>query len=118
MGNVALDLADKFKSVGVTTVYGEVVDVDGVKIVPVALASYGFGAGEGDASGDMKGENSAGAQGGGGGGGGLSVPVGAYIRTGSTVRFEPNLISLLAVGVPLVYAAGTALRGIIRALKK
>ncbi|WP_166998339.1 spore germination protein GerW family protein [Paramicrobacterium fandaimingii] len=118
MGNVALELAEKFKSVGVTTVYGDVVDIDGVKIVPVALASYGFGAGEGDATGDLKGEKSAGAQGGGGGGGGMSIPVGAYIRTGDTVRFEPNLISLLAVGVPLVCVAGAALKGIIKALKK
>lgn len=116
MENVALELADKFKSVGVSTVYGEVVDVDGVKIVPVALASFGFGAGEGDATSDIKGDNRAG--GAGGGGGGMSVPVGAYIRSGDGVRFEPNLISLLAVGIPLVCVVGQALKVVIKALKK
>ncbi|SEC59225.1 Sporulation protein YtfJ (Spore_YtfJ) [Paramicrobacterium humi] len=116
MDNVALELADKFKSVGVSTVYGEIVDVDGVKIVPVALASFGFGAGEGDASSDIKADNKA--AGGGGGGGGMSVPIGAYIRTSDGVRFEPNLVSLLTVAIPFVWVLGKALKVIIKALKK
>ncbi|WP_437584768.1 spore germination protein GerW family protein [Paramicrobacterium sp. CJ85] len=116
MANVAMDLADKFKSVGVSTVYGEVTDVDGIKIVPVALATFGFGAGEGDASSDVKGDNRAG--GSGGGGGGMSVPVGAYIRSSDGVRFEPNVVALLAVGIPFLCAFGQAMKVIIKALKK
>lgn len=116
MDNVALSLADKFKSVGVSTVYGEVTDVDGVKIVPVAVAGFGFGAGEGNAESDMKGEHAAGGTG--GGGGGLSIPVGAYVRSEHGVRFEPNVVCLMAVGVPLVCATGRLLKMVIRALKK
>ena len=43
---------------------------------------------------------------------------GAYIRRGDDLRFEPNVIALLAVGIPFVWAAGRALSRVIRALKK
>lgn len=116
MTNVALELADKFKAVGVTAVYGETVDVDGVAIIPVALAGYGFGAGEGDASAAASSDKHAAA--GGGGGGGFAVPIGAYVKGRDGLRFEPNIISLLAVGVPFVWVVGKALSTVIRALKK
>ncbi len=107
MPNLALELGKQTASIGVTSVYGEQQDVDGVRLIPVALTWSGFGAGE-DAPGG----------GSGGGGGGVAIPVGAYIRKGDDLRFEPNIISLVAVGIPFVWVAGRALSRIIRALKK
>lgn len=108
MANLVRDLGKQSVSVGVTNVYGEQQDIDGLRLVPVAIALHGFGAGEDDA-----------ADGGaGGGGGGIVIPVGAYIRKGDDLRFEPNLVSLLAVAVPFVWVAGRALSRVIRALKR
>jgi uncharacterized spore protein YtfJ len=109
MTNLAEKLAEATRSVGVTSSYGDPVDVDGATIIPVAYVWYGFGAGE-DTSDEEGGS--------GGGGGGASVPIGAYVKSGGTVRFDPNIISLLAVGIPFVWVAGRALARIIRALKR
>jgi len=106
MPNLPLELGKQTASLGVTSVYGEQQDVDGVRMVPVALSWSGFGAGEDEAGS------------GGGGGGGVAIPVGAYIRRGDDLRFEPNLVSLVAVGIPFVWVAGRALSRIIRALKR
>lgn len=106
MANIALELGKQSASFGVATVYGEQQDVDGVRLVPVALTWTGFGGGSDEAGN------------GGGGGGGYAVPVGAYIRRGDDLRFEPNVVSLLAVGIPFVWVAGRALSRVIRALKK
>ncbi|MBB4138990.1 hypothetical protein [Microbacterium invictum] len=106
MAKLAVELGKQAAALGVTSVYGEQQDVDGVRIIPVALSWSAFGAGEDTA------EN------GGGGGAGLAIPVGAYIRKGDDLRFEPNLISLLAVATPFVWVAGRALSRFIRALKR
>lgn len=106
MPNLALELGKQTAQLGVTSVYGEQQDVDGIKLIPVALTWSGFGAGE-----DGEGNN-------GGGGGGYAVPVGAYVRKGDDLRFEPNLVSLVAVGIPFVWVVGRALSRVIRALKK
>lgn len=106
MPNLALDLGKQSATLGVTSVYGEQQDIDGITLIPVALAWSGFGAGE-DAE-----------RGSGGGGGGFAVPLGAYIRKGDDLRFEPNLVSLVAVAVPFVWVAGRALSRVIRALKR
>lgn len=107
MPNLALELGKQSAALGVTSVYGEQVDVGGMRMVPVAISWHGFGAGEDENGG-----------GSGGGGGGAAIPVGAYIRKGDDLRFEPNLISLLAVGIPFVWVAGRALSRVIRALKR
>lgn len=106
MPNLALDLGKQAASFGVSSVYGEPQDVGGVTLIPVAVSWSGFGAGEDGTSGS------------GGGGGGAAIPVGAYIRKGDDLRFEPNLISLVAVGIPFVWVAGRMLSRIIRALKR
>lgn len=106
MPNLALELGKQSASLGVNSVYGEQVDVDGVRLVPVALSWSGFGAGE-----DESGNN-------GGGGGGVAIPLGAYIRRGDDLRFEPNLVSLVAVAIPFIWVSGRALSRIIRALKR
>lgn len=105
MPNLALELGKQTASLGVNAVYGQQQDVGGVTLVPVAMAWSGFGAGEA-------------ADGSGGGGGGYAVPLGAYIRKGDDLRFEPNLVSLAAVAIPLVWVTGRALTRIIRALKR
>jgi uncharacterized spore protein YtfJ len=111
MTNLTEKLADNARSFGVTSAYGDPVEVDGTTIIPVALVWYGFGAGEGTS------EDEAGS-GSGGGGGGTSMPIGAYVKSGDTVRFDPNVISLLIVGIPFVWVAGRAFARIIRALKR
>lgn len=119
MTKLAIELADKFKSVGVTTVYGDPVDVDGEKLVPVALAWYGFGAGEAEGEGDASAQTVHGnGAGSGGGGGGFALPIGAYIKAREGLRFEPNIVSLVAIGIPFVWVVGKALSHVIRALKK
>jgi uncharacterized spore protein YtfJ len=112
MTNLALKLSENTRNFGVKSAYGDPVEVDGVTIIPVALVQFGFGGG-GDAQGEDGAEGS-----GGGGGGGMSLPIGAYVKSAGSVRFEPNVISLLAVGIPFVWVTGRALARIIRALKR
>lgn len=109
MTNLVMNLAENARTIGVKSAYGDPIQVEGVTLVPVALVQYGFGGGD-------AGETAAGA--GGGGGGGMSIPIGAYVKSGGTVRFDPNIVSLLAVGIPFVWVAGHALSRIIRALKR
>jgi hypothetical protein len=106
MPNIALDLGNQAASFGVQSAYGQKQDLGDVTLVPVALTWSGYGGGS-DADGN-----------GGGGGGGYAVPLGAYIRRGDDVRFEPNIVSFLAVGIPFLWVAGRTLSRVIRALKK
>jgi len=106
MADIVQQIADKVRPVGVSTNYGEPVEVGDQTLIPVSIGWYGFGAGGDD-------------QNGGGGGGGASIPVGAYVRRpGQDLQFEPNLISLLAVSIPTIWVTGKALSKVIRALKK
>ena len=106
MPNIALELGQQSATFGVRSAYGEQQDIDGVKIVPVVLTWTGFGGGSDDAGN------------GGGGGGGYAIPLGAYIRRGDTITFEPNIVSFLTVAIPFVWVAGRALSRVIRALKR
>ncbi|MDX2375540.1 hypothetical protein M4I32_01855 [Microbacterium sp. LRZ72] len=106
MPNIALELGKQAAHFGVDSAYGEQQDVDGIRLIPVAATWHGFGGGS-DESGN-----------GGGGGGGYSIPVGAYIRHGDELRFEPNIVALLAVAVPFIWVTGRALGRVIRILKK
>jgi len=115
MPNITQQLADTVTTVGVHAAYGDPVDLDGTRIVPVACAWYGFGGGEGTIDPDGDGAQGLGS---GGGGGGAAVPVGAYVTRDGRTRFEPNTIALLAVGIPFVWVAGRALARVVRALKR
>ncbi len=130
MANLVENIAESMSSLGVRRSYGDPVTIDGVEVIPVALSWFGFGAGTDDSTAATGGAVEAGGAdegsdagvvsgAGGGGGGGASVPVGVY-ATGpdGIVRFEPNLIALLAVAIPLTWVSGKALAGVIRALKK
>jgi len=101
-------LAEMSRTTGIKSAYGDPVQVDGVTLIPVAIVQYGFGGGDAGDDG----------QGSGGGGGGGSIPIGAYVKSAGTVRFEPNIVALLAVAIPFVWVTGRALARIIRALKK
>ena len=121
MAELVLDLAGTVSGVGVKTSYGEAVDIDGTKVIPVALGAYGFGGGGGttdaDAGTGATGGGSRELHGQGSGGGGISIPLGAYVGRRGEVRFEPNLIGLTLVATPFVWVTGKALKAIIRALK-
>ena len=106
MTNLVEKIAESVSSLGVKRSFGDPVTIDGKEIVPVALTWFGFGGGN-DQS-----------EQGGGGGGGVSIPVGVYTNGPGGVRFEPNLIALVAVSIPLTVATGKALTLIIKALKK
>lgn len=110
MPNIALELGKNAGSFGVNSAYGKTQTVDGAEFTPVALTVSGFGGGSGGTGGSAEGE--------GGGGGGVAIPLGVYIRREEGLRFEPNLISLLAVAIPFVWIAGRAFARVIRALKK
>jgi hypothetical protein len=107
MANIVTQIADKVRPIGVSTNYGDPVEVGDATVIPVSMGWFGFGGG-GDSD-----------ESGGGGGGGAAVPLGAYVRRpGKDLEFEPNLIALIAVSIPLVWVTGTVLRKLIRVLKK
>lgn len=119
MSTLVERLAELVKGVGLSTVYGEPTELNGVHIVPVALSFHVFGAGEGKGHGrgggsdrfDGEGEG----EGSGGGGVAASIPLGAYVRDIRGLRFEANLITLLAVATPLVWASSRVLAQLNRA---
>lgn len=71
-------------------IYGDAVERDGVTVIPVARAVYGFGGGTG--------ANKNAETGGGGGGGAVLAPVGYIEIKNGTARFRP-------ARDPLAYAA-------------
>ncbi|GAA4053156.1 hypothetical protein GCM10023063_46900 [Arthrobacter methylotrophus] len=106
MSNDFSALLETFKQLGVSRAYGPPLQIGGEELIPVALVSFGFGGG-GD------GNNAAG-----GGGGGFVLPVGVYGRNPrGQVTFQPNTVVIMAMLLPLIGAAGVALRGVLRALR-
>jgi uncharacterized spore protein YtfJ len=78
------------------TIYGEPVDREGVTVIPVSKAMYGFGGGEGTGTG----KNGTGS----GGGGGMALtPVGYIeIKEGTsrfrTIRDPQTVVKIVAIG--------------------
>ncbi|UDF13939.1 hypothetical protein LH407_03535 [Antiquaquibacter oligotrophicus] len=87
--------------------YGEKQTVDGAEIIPVAFVTYGFGGGE-----DLE------QLGSGGGGGGVAIPLGAYVRGPSGLRFQPNQIAVLAAAIPLVSTIAWGISLIVKAARR
>ena len=89
------------------TIFGEPVERNGVTVIPVAKARWGFGGGVGQ----RKGEDGAG-----GGGGGVQVPPVGFIEIrNGRAEFRP----IRTVSVPLMIAAGISLLFVVRqALKR
>ncbi len=103
--NIAQTLAETVKARGAQLAYGDPVVANGMTIIPVAFVAYGFGGGGSNE--ELSG----------GGGGGASIPLGVYRVADGDVRFIPNLIALVAVGSPIVIAAGIGLSRVLRALR-
>lgn len=110
MTNLVVRVAESVSKLGVKTAYGDPIEVNGVTIIPVALVEFGFGGGSDGGAGDEDATA--------GGGGGMSIPFGAYVRDINGLRFEPNIITLMAVGIPFLWVAGRAGARLIRALKR
>lgn len=91
----------------VSTVFGDPVEQEGITVIPVAKARFGFGGGGG--GGGPKGREGSG---GGGGGGAAVTPVGYIeVRAGSaTFRRIANPIDLVPVVVAAALAALTLKR--------
>lgn len=106
MPGIALELGKNSASIGVKNAYGAPVTVDGETYAPVAMTWSGFFGWSKSADDD------------GGAGGGVSIPVGVYVKRADGLRFEPNLVSMIAVSIPFVWVAGKALSKVIRALKR
>jgi uncharacterized spore protein YtfJ len=86
----------------VATVFGDPVERDGVTVIPVAKARWGFGGGGGGG----KGRGAESGSGGGGGGGMLVTPVGYIEVTAGRSRFrpirDPARLPLLMLGAGLL----------------
>lgn len=108
-------LADAVPGWGARVTYGDTASIDGKEIIPVAIATFGFGAGEGsgDAAGDVPVEStgpfSGNGEGSGGGGGGLAVPIGAYVSRGGQVQFEANPVAILVAATPIIVGVAAAI---------
>lgn len=83
--------------------------VDGHEIEHVFYVAGGFGAGDGNADDP--------ADQGGLGGGGVSIPLGAYYSDGTHIRFHPNPIVKIAVGLPFFLAGAAVVRRMLTVLK-
>lgn len=98
------DLQKRFQEMqtkaGVRTVFGDVIELDGRKVIAVASVQYGFGMGGG--SGPKKGEGEA--PGGGGGGGGMRIePVALIEVANGKLKVQPviNVTKLATLGMIL-----------------
>ncbi|ADX72139.1 hypothetical protein Asphe3_09480 [Pseudarthrobacter phenanthrenivorans Sphe3] len=107
MADTFASLVETFKNIGVSRAYGSPVQLGGEELIPVALVSFGLGGGS------EAGQDGAS----GGGGGGMVVPLGVYRKVGGQVAFRPNTVVTLVCLVPLISAAGAAVRKAIRAAK-
>jgi uncharacterized spore protein YtfJ len=88
-------------SVSAQTIYGTPVEREGVTVIPVAQARYGFGGGGG--TGEKQQEGTAHVGGGAGGGGGVSLtPVGFIEIREGRARFR----RIRSSAVPLVAVSG------------
>lgn len=112
MSHLPRHMAEILSNIGVRAAYGEPVELEATTLLPVALTSYGFGAGEHDPASQHSSATA------GGGSGGLSIPVGAYLTCNGVTRFEPNTIALLAVSIPLAFVTGRSIVSAIRALRR
>jgi len=117
MSELTEKLSAAVPSWGAKLAYGPKTVVGGVDIVPVAVVSFGFGAGEFSQPSDAKGETPTGT-GEGGGGGGMSFPLGVYVGEGDAARFKPNLLVAALAAASVITAVGVAVSSIVYAARK
>lgn len=97
--------ADMQNKAGVKAVFGDAIELDGRKVIPVASVRYGFGMGGG--TGPKKEEGDA--PGGGGGGGGVRIDPIAFAEI---VDGKIKIVPIINVGRLVVIAALVAAWGI------
>ncbi|SNC66043.1 Sporulation protein YtfJ (Spore_YtfJ) [Hymenobacter gelipurpurascens] len=93
-------------SVSAQTIYGTPVERDGITIIPVARAIYGFGGGGGSKANEGEGS--------GGGAGVALTPIGYIELTDGKSRFRPIRSSV----VPLVAVSGLVALLLLRSVPK
>ena len=92
-----------------SAVFGEPVQREGLTVIPVARARFGFGGGGGSASGDDEGS------GGGGGGGAVVSPVGYIeVRDDAAVFKRISTPNDLVAGVAAASLAALTLKRLLR----
>ncbi|MBO0361125.1 hypothetical protein J0X19_24415 [Hymenobacter sp. BT186] len=100
-------------SVSAQAIYGPPIEREGVTVIPVAQARYGFGGGGG--SGEKQQEAGTHAGGGSGGGGGVSLtPVGYIELREGRARFK----RIRSSAVPLVAVSGLVALLLLRSVPK
>ncbi len=99
------DLQKRFQELqtkaGVRSVFGEVIEVDGHKLIPVASVAYGFGVGGGQGP---KRQEKGDAPGGGGGGAGMRIePIALIEVTNGALKIQPivNVTRIAIAGMLL-----------------
>ncbi len=99
------DLQKRFQEMqtkaGVRSVFGEVIEVDGHKLIPVASVAYGFGVGGGQGP---KRQEKGDALGGGGGGAGMRIePIALIEVTNGALKIQPivNVTRIAIAGMLL-----------------
>jgi len=121
MTRITERIAGEVPGWGARLSYGEARTVAGAELVPVAFVAFGFGAGDLGAGHDAPKAGDAGevasSTGEGGGSGGVSIPLGAYIAGPDGLRFRPNPVVLLALGIGVIGAFGVALGVVVAATR-
>jgi len=104
-------------------VFGEVIEVDGRRVIPVASVQYGFGMGGGQGPARRTGVRTKSPQkdgtppGGGGGGGGIRIePVALIDITDGRLRVEP-IINVTRLAVIALLVAGWSVFWMARAMR-
>jgi Sporulation protein YtfJ (Spore_YtfJ) len=114
-GGLMESIAERLgQSAGVSAVYGQPIERDGVTIIPVARVSWGFGGGSGTGTG-----SEGGGSGEGGGGGVSASPLGfVEIRNGQA-EFHPIVVRppLWAIAL-VILASGLTASLALRALRR
>ncbi len=97
---------------GWKTVFGDVIEVDGRRLIPVASVQYGFGMGGGQGT-----RESGGTPGGGGGGGGMRAEPVALIELGNgQVRIAP-IVNVTKLAIVALVVAGWSVFWMARAMR-
>jgi uncharacterized spore protein YtfJ len=91
-------------------IYAEPVERDGVTVIPVARAAYGFGGGGGETDGE---------KGSGGGGGVLVKPVGYIEMKNGETRFRPTrdwltVVPMIAAAAPTILFSVWGMQRLLR----
>jgi uncharacterized spore protein YtfJ len=106
-------MAEKLGAVArASTVFGEPVERDGITVIPVAKARWGFGGGAGQRS--ESGDDNEHEEGAGGGGGVQVTPVGFIEMRNNEAYFRP----IRSVSLPWIFMGGVVslllLRGVLK----